>query len=257
MLGFGPCYHMVNVLADLSLAEGWARALAGQANWGELFEGFNSAVDYPAAFFYRELLAAYPDAKVVLSVRDGRAWARSMHDTIWGVQYDEDSIAYHLAAARGCIDPTMRTYTDLMMTMLNMAGLFGPTPARFNEDALAAGMERHNAAVRARVPAHRLLEWSPADGWGPLCEFLERPVPAAPLPCVNDTATFNAAVVAGAMEKLNDWWFQRPAPADRPDVTLPSQAGAARPCCRPLRVINRLLIVCTSVRLFAASRRHR
>lgn len=220
MLGFGPCYHMVDVLADLTLTDGWANALAGQADWDKMFDGFNSAVDYPAAFFHKELLAAYPDAKVVLSVREGRAWARSMRDTIWGLQYDEGSIARHLASARRCIDPSMRAYTDLMMTMLTMAGLFGPTPAQFDEGALIAGMERHNADVRAHVPARQLLEWSPADGWGPLCEFLERPVPAAPLPHVNDSAAFNARLIAGAMEKLGDWWSQQPAPAERTAATL-------------------------------------
>ena len=59
--------------------------------------------------------------------------------------------------------------------MINQAGLFGPTPTRFDEDALVAGMDRHNAKVRADVSAGRLLEWSPANGWEPLCEFLERP----------------------------------------------------------------------------------
>jgi hypothetical protein len=206
MLGFGPCYHMVNVLADLTLADGWADALAGQANWDKIFDGFNSAVDYPAAFFHKELLATYPDAKVVLSVREGRAWARSMHDTIWGLQYDENSIARHLLSARRSIDPSMRVYTDLMTAMLGLADLFGPTPAEFSEDVLAAAMERHNAEVRAHVPARQLLEWCPADGWGPLCEFLERPVPAAPLPYLNDSAAFNAGLIASAMEKLNDWW---------------------------------------------------
>jgi hypothetical protein len=211
---------MVNVLADLTLTDVWASALAGQADWDKIFDGFNSAVDYPAAFFYKELLAAYPDAKVVLSVREGPAWARSMHDTIWGLQYDEGSIAHHLAAAHRCIDPSMRAYTELMMTMLNMADLFGPTPPRFNEDALIAGMERHNAEVRAHVPARQLLEWSPADGWAPLCEFLERPVPAAPLPRVNDSAAFNARLIDGAMETLNDWWSQQLASADRTAAPL-------------------------------------
>jgi hypothetical protein len=225
MLGFGPCYHMVNVLADLTLTDQWSDALAGQADWDKVFDGFNAAVDYPAAFFHKELLAAYPDAKVVLSVRDGRAWARSMHDTIWGLQYDEGSIAHHLAAAHRGIDPLMRAYTELMTTMLNMAGLFGPTPARFDEDALVAGMERHNAGVRAHVPARQLLEWSPADGWGPLCEFLERPVPAAPLPHVNDSAAFNARLIGGAMEKLNDWWSQQQDPAGHTAGTL----ATARP----------------------------
>lgn len=216
MLGFGPCHHMVNVLADLTLADEWAKALAGQVNWDKLLYGFKSAVDYPSSFFYKELLAAYPGAKVVLSVRDGRAWARSMLDTIWRVQYGEGSVEHYLACAHGCVDPAMRAYTDLMTTMINMAGLFGPTPARFNEDALIAGMERHNAAVRAHVPEHQLLEWSPADGWGPLCEFLDRPVPAAPLPRANDSAAFNARLVASTLEKLNEWWSQQPAPPTPP-----------------------------------------
>ena len=227
MLGFGPCYHMVNVLADLSLTDQWANALAGQANWDKIFNGFNSAVDYPAAFFHKELLAAYPDAKVVLSVRDGRAWARSMHDTIWGLQYDEGSIARHLMSARRCIDPSMRAYTDLMSTMLNRAALFGPTPQQFDEDALVAGMERHNAEVRAHVPARQLLEWSPADGWGPLCEFLDRPVPAAPLPCVNDSAAFNVRLIAGAMETLDHWWSQQLALPGRTAATVSPQTSTA------------------------------
>jgi hypothetical protein len=228
MLGFGPCYHMVNVLADLSMSDQWSGALAGKADWGKIFDGFNSAVDYPAAFFHKELLAAYPDAKVVLSVRDGRAWARSMHDTIWGLQHDEGSVARHLLSARRCIDPSMRAYVDLMTAILNQADLFGPAPSRFDEDALIAGMERHNAAVRAHVPAGQLLEWSPADGWGPLCEFLDRPVPAAPLPHVNDSAAFNAGLIASAMEKLNEWWSQQPAPADRTAATVAMRGSAAR-----------------------------
>jgi hypothetical protein len=58
----------VNVLADSSQIEVWADALAGQADWDKVFAGFNATVDYPGAFFYKELLAAYPEAKVVLSV---------------------------------------------------------------------------------------------------------------------------------------------------------------------------------------------
>lgn len=93
---------MVNVLADLTLANGWACALAGKADWDEMFDGFNSAVDYPTAFFHRELLAAYPDAKVVLSVREGRAWARSMHDTIWACRHISSWSGPRLTAGDRC-----------------------------------------------------------------------------------------------------------------------------------------------------------
>lgn len=212
MLGLGPCYHMINVLTDAGQIEMWADAMAGHADWDKIFAGFNATVDYPGAFFHKELLAAYPDAKVVLSVRDGRSWTRSMRDTIWSVQQDEESIVHHLALAQGCVDPVMRAYTDLMADMTSRADLFGPTPTLFDEDTVVAGMERHNAAVRAAVPAGRLLEWSPEDGWEPLCAFLERPVPAAPLPRVNDSGSFNAMVIAGAMRKLTTWWSPPPDP---------------------------------------------
>ena len=74
VLGYGPCYHMVNVLADLPQALLWDRALDGEAPWSELFDGFESTVDWPGGYFYKELVEEYPDAKVLLSTRDLEAW---------------------------------------------------------------------------------------------------------------------------------------------------------------------------------------
>src|SRR2546421_58284 len=90
VLGFGPCYHMVNVLGELDLVPTWRRALDGDVSWPEVFDGFGSSVDWPGSYFYRELVEAYPDAKVVLSVRDADGWARSMRDTIWAVLYGDE-----------------------------------------------------------------------------------------------------------------------------------------------------------------------
>ena len=77
MLGYGPCYHMVNVLADLELVSQWSDALDGNGDWTQIFDGFQSTVDWPGGFFYRELIEVYPEAKVLLSVRDPDAWERS------------------------------------------------------------------------------------------------------------------------------------------------------------------------------------
>ena len=102
MLGFGPCYHMVNVLTDLPLARQWEQAIDGGVDWDEVFGGeaeHESTVDWPGAFFYRELADTYPDAKVVLSVRDPEAWERSMLDTIWDVLYGH-SVMAHISMAR-------------------------------------------------------------------------------------------------------------------------------------------------------------
>src|SRR5262249_41812504 len=88
MLGQGPCYHMVNVLSDLSLAPQWAAAFDGKADWDAIFAGHEASVDWPGSFFWRELIDYYPDAKVLLSGRGGGAWAARLEKPIWGRFFD-------------------------------------------------------------------------------------------------------------------------------------------------------------------------
>jgi hypothetical protein len=201
MLGFGPCYHMFSVAANRDDMSKWLAAFEGNPDWESIFAGFSAAVDYPASFYYRELADAYPDAKVLLSVRDGHAWARSVQDTVWGITYG-DTVGHHLAAAVELVAPEIRRNSTMLRGMYDRAGLFGPTPEVFDEDAIAAVMDRHVEQVRATIPADRLLEWSPKDGWEPLCAFLEVPVPSAALPHVNSSAVFNEYHVDGALQVL-------------------------------------------------------
>jgi hypothetical protein len=200
-LGFGPCYHMFTLAANRDHMSEWIAAYEGSPDWHAIFDGFSSVVDYPAAFYYRELAEAYPDAKVLLSVRDGHAWARSIRDTIWGITYG-DTVGRHLAAAVELIDPEIRRNTRMLRGMYARAGLFGPTPEVFDEDLVAARMDRHIEEVRASIPADRLLEWSPKDGWEPLCAFLDVPVPEAALPHVNSSAVFNEYHIDGSLKLL-------------------------------------------------------
>jgi Sulfotransferase domain len=204
MLGFGPCYHMVNILSDLSLAPQWAAAFDGTADWDKIFGDAQATVDWPGSFFWRELIDYYPDAKVLLSVRPGEAWANSMKNTIWGVFYD-DVVMRHLSDARACVDPGWHEYIELMKAMWQKSGLIGEMTGVFDPAILAAAFERYCDDVRATVPADRLLEWKPADGWDPLCEFLEVPVPQAPIPHVNDSAMFSGRIVEGSLAMLNAW----------------------------------------------------
>ena len=92
-LGLEPCYHMVQVWSALDVTEGWARAFQGNADWDECLGGYQASVDWPGGFFYKELMKVYPQAKVLLSVRDGDAWARSMRETIWDVLYGDSMMA--------------------------------------------------------------------------------------------------------------------------------------------------------------------
>jgi hypothetical protein len=202
MLGFGPCYHMVNVLGDLDQAAKWQRALDGDPDWEDIFGEHRSCVDWPASFYYRDLLDAYPDAKVVLSAREGEAWAISMRDTIWGLFYG-DILIKHLSEARRQVDPKWNGYMNMMEEMWRRSGLiFGET---FDLDWMAAAVARYDAEVKRNVPSDRLLVWSVKEGWGPLCEFLEVPVPDQPFPHLNDTDTFIDRIVDGSLISLQEW----------------------------------------------------
>jgi hypothetical protein len=213
-LGFAPCYHMRNLMGNLSASlPAWERAAAGDADWDGILGDAQSCCDWPTARYYRELAEHYPDAKVLLSVRSGESWARSMRETIWSM-YFGDSVLHHLCQARGVVDPEWKRFLSLMTTMTwddETGGLAGGEHA--DDAGLAAIMERWNDEVKATIPAERLFVWNPADGWDGLCEFLEVPVPEEPVPHVNDTLAFHEGIVGGAIAKINAWWDARERPA--------------------------------------------
>ena len=62
-------------------------------------------------------------------------------------------------------------------------------------------------------PPERLLVWEVGEGWEPLCEFLDVPVPAEPLPHENDRETFFGRVIGGAIGALQEWQEGRAAAA--------------------------------------------
>lgn len=206
-----PTYHMKDMMADMPKGVAlWRRAFDGEAVWDEVFDGFEATVDWPAAFHWRELAEHYPDAKVLLSVRDGDAWAKSMADTINQI-YFGDSFMRAVCLARYRVDPVWASWMDLNIDTL-WKGPRGAMANTFGERmALVEGMERWNEEVKATIPAERLLVWKPQDGWEPLCDFLELPVPDEPLPHAFDTDTFRDAIAGGAVQAVANYWKQRTA----------------------------------------------
>ena len=210
MLGFTPCFHWVNVLADLDTVALWEDAMDGKPDWPTLLGDSQASVDWPGGFFWRELMDAYPDAKVLLSVREPESWERSFRETVWEMGHG-GSLLHLLASARAIVDPQWQRYMDFVERMFwSPEGTFatGHEQPRQMIDAMLA----HNDAVKRDVPPERLLVWSVAEGWGPLCEFLEVPVPPEPLPHVNDRETFLGRVMDGAIAKLTE---HRAAQAER------------------------------------------
>jgi Sulfotransferase domain len=202
-LGLTPCYHWVNLIADLDQVEMWNRALDGGSPWVEVFAGHRATVDWPGGYFYRELLDFYPEAKVLLSVRDPESWERSFRDTIWTMCHGE-TVMPLLSRARAQIDPRWQRYLALVDRMFwGPQGTFAAghaDPAQLIEQMIA-----HNEEVKRVVPAERLLVWQVSDGWEPLCAFLDVDVPDGPLPHANDRDTFLERVSDAALESLQAW----------------------------------------------------
>ena len=172
-----PCYHMLEVFGHPDHVPVWAAAARDEpVDWEAVLGGYRAAVDWPAASFWPELGEAYPGAIVLLSVRDSaESWWRSASRTIFEAMQR----------------PTPAELADQFeMTTDVFRRRF--TEAWTEAEAAMAAYERHNAEVRAAVPAERLVEWQPGDDWDPLCEALGVPVPDEPFPHENTTADFRA-----------------------------------------------------------------
>lgn len=170
-LGLGPCYHMMEVFARPEAPELWCEAADGRPDWERIFDGYNSTVDWPSASFYRQLADAYPDAKVILTERDPEAWFASTQATI-----------FNFPPQQGEPNPWQRMVAKVI------GGMFD---GRMRErEHVISVYERHNAEVRASIPAERLLIYYAEQGWAPLCDFLGLPVPDEPMPHLNSTEEF-------------------------------------------------------------------
>jgi len=189
-LGFGPCHHMFEVRDNPERLPDWEAAARGEAvDWDKVFRGYRSQVDWPGARYWRELAQHFPDAKVILSVRDPDAWFDSVQATI----------APFISARGTHPSPHVNAIAE-MANQAIVAQVFGN---RMSEREHATRVFReHIAEVKSEIPAHRLLTFDLRDGWEPLCDFLEVEVPGIPFPRTNSSKEF-----------VDEEWKQGQAPA--------------------------------------------
>lgn len=175
ILGCGPCYHMFEVLPHQDRVDEWVSLVQGKSpDWDKTFDGYNATVDWPGAYFWRELSAHYSDAKFILTTRDPEHWYESMAKTILPLlkasSEDPNSLANQMFISRtfgGNID---------------------------DRDHVIDVFKRHNAAVKAAIPASQLLELEVGAGWERLCDFLGMDVPDVPYPWGNSTDDFDGNI---------------------------------------------------------------
>ena len=171
ILGFGPCHHMEQIFANPSQVPLWQDIQAGKAvDWNQVFAGYASQVDWPGAHVWQETAAAFPNAKVLHTVRPDHKWWASFSGTIAKLfrVYKTLDIPAHVTAA-----------LDVGRDLVGERTFHGQF-----EDKTAAVTAYHQRLtdVRAAIPAGRLLVYDVVEGWAPLCAFLDVPVPDQPFP---------------------------------------------------------------------------
>ena len=168
LLGFGRCYHMVEVMRNPSHLRHWTDIMqGGKADWDNLFRGYQAATDWPVAAYYKDLMHVYPEAKVILTVRDPERWHRSVMNTIY-------------QAGRGFFGRVTRIIPSVhqFLNAMEKAIWQDVFHNRLEDKAHAVEVfKNHIEEVKRSVPKERLLIFEARQGWEPLCSFLNVPVP--------------------------------------------------------------------------------
>ena len=175
----GTCYHMVELLPRPEHVPLWHGAMLGnEPDWDTMLADFTSGVDWPVAAVWEELHGAFPDSVVLLSTRSSpEGWWKSFSETILQV----------MLRGEPAEESGMQAWYGMAIDMLDRM-----TPDYADRDGAIAGYNAHNERVRATVAPDRLIDWTPADGWGPVCAGLGLPEPTEPFPHVNTTDDFRA-----------------------------------------------------------------
>ena len=189
-LGYVDTYHMMNCsIENPPDALMWMDALTAKydgvgkpftrEDWDQLLGNAQAVCDWPSIAFAKELIEAYPEAKVVLTNRDVHSWhASTMKTVYWRVTDPELRWLSHFDWAASMYQPMLQKFFDTFFK--------GDFPNKGKEVFL-----QHYEEVRSLVPKERLLEYRVQDGWEPLCEFLGEPVPKdCGFPNVNDNSDF-------------------------------------------------------------------
>jgi len=189
-LGFGKCFHMYDLIeVSPEKVVYFEKAEKGEnVNWDELFEGYHSAVDFPVIRYYKQVMAAYPDAKIIHTTREAESWYRSFSATIlWASRPSVGRILKMMIRMpfSSKVRKKLRVfkYNGVMISKIIGKDLK-------DKQAAIAAFNRHNEEVLATVSRDRMLIYDVKNGWEPLCRFLNVPIPSTSFPKTNTTEEF-------------------------------------------------------------------
>jgi len=191
-LGYKHVYHMKELLVKPEKLHYWKTLdETGDTDWDALYKGYDGTVDFPGYPWYKEHMKRYPDAKVILTVRDFEGWYKSVDSTVFraGPQTPGEKIKMLTkllfnSRARNVVK-VIKWFKKVFFAE-RLQGKFG------DKEFAKKFWEDHLATVKATVPEDKLLVYDVRDGWGPLCKFLGVEEPAEPLPHLNKKENFKA-----------------------------------------------------------------
>lgn len=190
ILGFDKCYHMEELFENPQGVGTWEQAEKGRAvDWDSLFKGYQAIVDFPGSIHYKKLMEHYPDAKIILTIRDPERWYNSARKTIYSFD-----IGIGLKLKLLLTLPFSATSRQVLriIRLIETTIWKGFFKGRFEDRAYAIQhFNDHIQAVKKTVPPDRLLIFQAKEGWEPLCQFLGAEVPAQPYPSSNKKDGFH------------------------------------------------------------------
>jgi hypothetical protein len=192
-LGFTKCYHMVELFNNPAGLSCFEKAEAGEAaDWDTLFLGYTSAVDYPVARYYKQLIVKYPEAKIVHTMRDPESWYKSCVQTIFWASKPSPARILNMMVKMP-FSPVLRKRLPVLKYNGKMLdNEFGSD--LLNKNEVIKRFNARNEEVLNTVPKERLLVYNVKEGWGPLCSFLNIALPATPFPVSNTSEEFKQRV---------------------------------------------------------------
>ncbi|MCJ1336348.1 hypothetical protein MMC09_001624 [Bachmanniomyces sp. S44760] len=190
ILGYN-CYHSSVFFSNIRDCDMWNEAMDAKylghgprftrTNWDQLLGNYSAvSADPPAVAFAEDLVAAYPEAKVILVEREIESWYRSFDTNIIDAQWSP-MIGFVSELDPWFLRPVKRCHRRWATGWMDSR-----SKIEMQEKSRQAYRD-HYALVRRVTPKERLLEYQLGDGWQPLCDFLGKLVPDVPFPRVNDS----------------------------------------------------------------------
>lgn len=188
-LGIGRCYHMSEILQNPACTQDWIDAANGNADWDKIFSGYTATVDNPGCGFWRELADYYPNAKVILTIRDAEKWYESTDETIHSLQF----ASFIKNSPWG--EMVQKTVYDTMDNRMQ------------DRDFMVSFFNKRSEEIISTIAPERILVYRVKEGWEPLCKFLDVPVPSSEFPRINtrdETKELIANMTSGSSGQLSE-----------------------------------------------------